>query len=214
MLDYLSKRNMDPKDQTFKGTSATVCETMHVGKNIDSLVEELKRKGSSNAMTKEEYMSTKQCDMLCPNCWHHFLLETVNRPHSSRPVQYCRRRPGSQVFSRVPINKDNWTSGKQASFILDATGGRYIDFANSRIVAKISVRVRGLFRKLRVSGARRLHCLSKVTQRDSETQRVRPVGEVWVECVSCVRLRNDNHAAGARSSRDVTTVSVALHTAN
>ena len=75
-------------------------------------------------------------------------------------------------------------------------------------------RVRGLFRKLRVSGARLLHCLSKVTQRDSETQRVRPGGGVWVECVSRVRLRNDNHAAGARSSRDVATVSVALHTAN
>jgi len=38
------------------------------------------------------------------------------------------------------VNKDNFTSGKQASFILESTGGRHIDFANSRIVCKMSVK--------------------------------------------------------------------------
>lgn len=59
------------------------------------------------------------------------------------PNTSARYYTRNQVFSRVPINKDNWTSGKQASFILEATGGRYIDFANSRIVAKISVKSGG-----------------------------------------------------------------------
>ena len=56
------------------------------------------------------------------------------------PNTSARYYTRNQVFSRVPINKDNWSSGKQPSFILEATGGRFIDFANSRIVAKISVK--------------------------------------------------------------------------
>ena len=56
------------------------------------------------------------------------------------PNTSARYYTRSQVFSRVPVNKDNFTSGKQASFILEATGGRHIDFANSRIVAKLSVK--------------------------------------------------------------------------
>ena len=44
-----------------------------------------------------------------------------------------------QVFSRVPIGT-NWASGKQASFVLEATGGRYLVPSESRIVAKIRVK--------------------------------------------------------------------------
>ena len=60
------------------------------------------------------------------------------------PNTSARYYTRNQVFSRVPINMNNFSSGKQASFILEATGGRYIDFANSRIVAKISVKSGGL----------------------------------------------------------------------
>ena len=42
-----------------------------------------------------------------------------------------------QVFSRVPISGSNWTSGKQASFVLEATGGRYFVPSESRIVMKL-----------------------------------------------------------------------------
>ena len=56
------------------------------------------------------------------------------------PNTSARYYTRTQVFSRVPVNKDNFTSGKQASFILESTGGRHIDFANSRIVCKMSVK--------------------------------------------------------------------------
>ena len=56
------------------------------------------------------------------------------------PNTSARYYTRTQVFSRVPVNKDNFTSGKQASFILESTGGRHIDFAKSRIVCKMSVK--------------------------------------------------------------------------
>ena len=56
------------------------------------------------------------------------------------PNTSARYYTRSQVFSRVPISGSNWTSGKQASFVTEATGGRYFVPSESRIVAKIKVR--------------------------------------------------------------------------
>ena len=37
----------------------------------------------------------------------------------------------------MPISGSNWTSGKQMSFVLEATGGRYFVPSESRIVMKL-----------------------------------------------------------------------------
>ena len=53
------------------------------------------------------------------------------------PNTSARYYTRQQVFSRVPISGSNWTSGKQASFVLEATGGRYFVPSESRIVMKL-----------------------------------------------------------------------------
>ena len=56
------------------------------------------------------------------------------------PNTSARYYTRQQIFSRVPISGSNWTSGKQASFVTEATGGRYMVLNESRIVAKIKVK--------------------------------------------------------------------------
>ena len=53
------------------------------------------------------------------------------------PNTSARYYTRQQVFSRVPISGSNWTSGKLASFVLEATGGRYFVPSESRIVMKL-----------------------------------------------------------------------------
>ena len=56
------------------------------------------------------------------------------------PNTSARYYTRQQIFSHVPISGSNFTSGKQASFVTEATGGRYLCLNESRIVARISVR--------------------------------------------------------------------------
>ena len=53
------------------------------------------------------------------------------------PTTSARYYTRQQIFSRVPISGTNFTAGKQASFILEATGGRHLVLNESRIVAKV-----------------------------------------------------------------------------
>ena len=56
------------------------------------------------------------------------------------PNTSARYYTRNQVFSRVPISGSNWTAGKQASFVTEATGGRYMVMNESRIVVKLKVK--------------------------------------------------------------------------
>lgn len=56
------------------------------------------------------------------------------------PTTSARYYTRNQVFSRVPISGSNFTSGKQASFVTEATGGRHLVLNESRIVVKFKVK--------------------------------------------------------------------------
>jgi hypothetical protein len=56
------------------------------------------------------------------------------------PTTSARYYTRNQVFSRVPISGTNFTSGKQASFVTEATGGRHLVFNESRLVVKFKAK--------------------------------------------------------------------------
>ena len=56
------------------------------------------------------------------------------------PTTSARYYTRNQVFSRVPISGTNFTSGKQASFVTEATGGRHLVLNESRIVVKFKAK--------------------------------------------------------------------------
>ena len=57
------------------------------------------------------------------------------------PTTSARYYTRNQVFSRVPITGTNFTSGKQASFVTEATGGRHLVLNESRLVVKFKARM-------------------------------------------------------------------------
>ena len=56
------------------------------------------------------------------------------------PNTSARYYSRQQIFSRVPITGNQFQAGKQCSFVVESTGGRYLNLAASRIVAKLKVR--------------------------------------------------------------------------
>ena len=52
-------------------------------------------------------------------------------------ARYYQRQ---QIFSRVPISKGQWSKGKSASWVIEATGGRYWVPQESRIVAQLTIK--------------------------------------------------------------------------
>ena len=80
----------------------------------------------------------------------NFFCQTIQRDMTSPftpppagtdvpPNTSARYYSRQQIFSRVPVTGTNFTAGKQCSFVVESTGGRYLNLAASRIVAKISV---------------------------------------------------------------------------
>ena len=57
-------------------------------------------------------------------------------PPSTSARYYTRQ----QIFSRVPITDNNFQAGKNCSFVVEATGGRYLVPQESRIVARLVVK--------------------------------------------------------------------------
>jgi hypothetical protein len=55
------------------------------------------------------------------------------------PNTSARYYSRQQIFSRVPITGNQFQAGKQCSFVVESTGGRYLNLAASRIVAKLKV---------------------------------------------------------------------------
>ena len=59
------------------------------------------------------------------------------------PNTSARYYTRQQIFSRVPITGSNFTSGKNCSFVVEATGGRFLVPQESRIVAKLKIKANG-----------------------------------------------------------------------
>ena len=59
------------------------------------------------------------------------------------PNTSARYYTRQQIFSRVPITGSNFTSGKNCSFVVEATGGRFLVPQDSRIVAKLKIKANG-----------------------------------------------------------------------
>ena len=84
---------MLPVEQTFTASSPLISQAMCVTKpRVIKLVEHLKKKGHRHTLSFEQHEEYKKregqnqhksTEVLCPNCWHRYILERATAPNET-----------------------------------------------------------------------------------------------------------------------------------